>query len=328
MKLVIEPEDRFRCGGCGKCCRNDWNIAVESQTARRLRETGPALRVLASTAGEAFVEGSGGGLSLARRQTDGGCVFLEGSLCALHAELGEKSKPLACQVFPYVLVPTPRGTVVGLSYFCPSVRRGEGKLLCEQRRELEGLVELARLPEAALSAPFRVWGDITTGWTGYEIWEEALLERLKSTDLRVLEGALVGLAESYRQWGGRVEIDELFKKELAELETDLVEALARQLFTTLGGDNVPPQGTDTEASGLVDPDEVTSRYLRSLIRRRTLLKSSTILEGLALLVLIPRTLKMFGANFEFGIESMEELLTHGAGVPGLSVPLVEFLVQR
>jgi lysine-N-methylase len=59
---------------------------------------------------------------------DGGCVFLnEKGLCRIHAKFGLDAKPLACRVFPFVLVPAGDSWRVGYRYACPSVANDLGK---------------------------------------------------------------------------------------------------------------------------------------------------------------------------------------------------------
>lgn len=139
---------RFDCHGCGRCCRTEWDIPVEQPDfpAQRLAD----------------------GRYLLIRQ-DGCCTQLdpEGG-CRLH---GTPAKPRACRLFPFQLVATPAGVEVGVSFYCPSVYHGRGRLLQDHQPELEGLFE----PPAMLATgPIALNENETLGWSGYTLLEEAL----------------------------------------------------------------------------------------------------------------------------------------------------------
>lgn len=312
FRLLIEETDRFRCSGCGNCCRAGWSIPVEPELRERLASD-PTHKGLVEP-GQNPVSLSASGRCEVGRRPGGACVFLDsGSLCRLHAEFGEKQKPLACQVFPYILVPTPAGTVVALSHFCPAVRQANGPPLTRQAAAIEDLVEVARLP-MTLSGPFRVAGDVTTGWTGYAMYEAALLDRLESAPepQTELDTALASLTCRYPMWG-RAELPELLTG-CSLLEVELAERLAYELLTKAGGQ---PGVGQTSTPVFLRP------FLRSLVRRKLLLRYPTILEGLALLSLIPRAVMAHQGGAEQAVELLELLVGHGPGAFGLALPLTK-----
>ena len=80
---------------------------------------------------------------------DGACVFLgENNRCRIHARYGAEAKPLACRLYPFVLVPTGERWRVGLRFACGTAGlhhavkpvhrhcqpRGVADLLCDQLR--------------------------------------------------------------------------------------------------------------------------------------------------------------------------------------------------
>lgn len=82
-----------------------------------------------------------------RQRDDGACVFLEDNgYCRIHARHGFTKKPLACQMFPFTLMPATSGAQVGLSYACPSVINNRGDALKthmdDVRRLAQGIPEL------------------------------------------------------------------------------------------------------------------------------------------------------------------------------------------
>lgn len=61
--------------------------------------------------------------------------------CRIHSEFGESAKPIACRLYPYVLVPAGQQVRVGVRYSCPSAVRNLGEPVTQQRAELRELLE-------------------------------------------------------------------------------------------------------------------------------------------------------------------------------------------
>src|SRR6185312_15383084 len=60
-------------------------------------------------------------------RADGGCVFLGAdNLCRIHAKYGAAAKPLACRVYPLLLVPAGDHWKLGLRMACPSAADNKG----------------------------------------------------------------------------------------------------------------------------------------------------------------------------------------------------------
>lgn len=91
-----------------------------------------------------------------RQNTDGACVFLmDNGQCQVHAEFGFEKKPIACQMFPYMLSPETSRAQMGVSFACQSVVENKGQLVNAQvpdalRIALRGLPEVLR-PAPALA---------------------------------------------------------------------------------------------------------------------------------------------------------------------------------
>jgi lysine-N-methylase len=115
------------CHACGGCCK-EYEVNVTEEERQRILAQGwegdPA------TAGKPLVVRAGRGRRARWRlgQDENGCVFLnEAGLCRIHAKFGAEAKPLACRVYPFVLVPVGGQWRVGLRFACPSVVENKGR---------------------------------------------------------------------------------------------------------------------------------------------------------------------------------------------------------
>src|SRR5207302_635344 len=102
---------------------------------------------------------------------DGSCIFLskEGR-CRIHERFGAEAKPLACRIYPFMLIPAGGRWRVGLRFACPSAAKSEGRPLSVHEtslihlgRELEQRTgqNLATLPPPPLQAGQAVaWPDL------------------------------------------------------------------------------------------------------------------------------------------------------------------------
>lgn len=275
---------------------------MEPSKAERLKEWGPELRVVTDNAGSHYV---------GRR--DHSCAFLtEDRLCEIHGRAGAFAKPLTCQIFPFVLTPTPDGVTVGLSYFCPSVRARHGRPIVSHQTELERWLSDLKLPSDR-QAPITVFQEVTTSWIGYKILEAELQSRLKSQyPLEVIRGLRWHLNQTYTTFG-ILPIEELFQahpKPCGQLEQDQ----AQKLLDFAGV---------TRVESIEKPDiDLIHRYLLSLVHRKFLLKSSSLLEGVSLLSLVALSLSLYEGPTDAAIEPLELCLTHGKDIPPFGNKLV------
>ena len=68
---------------------------------------------------------------------DRGCVFLSpDNRCRLHERYGAEAKPLACRLYPFVLVPAGDHWRVSLRFACPSVATNQGRALPQHADEI------------------------------------------------------------------------------------------------------------------------------------------------------------------------------------------------
>jgi lysine-N-methylase len=130
------------CRGCAACCRS-YTIPVTADEQKRIEGQGWAADpALAGT--PLFLSDGRGGTTLNHRP-DGACVFLgDNDRCRIHAKFGGAAKPLACRIYPFLLVPAGDHWRVGLRYACPSAAADDGRPLdahLPEVREYAALLE-------------------------------------------------------------------------------------------------------------------------------------------------------------------------------------------
>ena len=143
--ILLDPEQRFTCQQCGRCCRRGWDIALTrgEVKAYRLAKVDRYYRER-----EGSPEGADrdpfdplpGGYARIRKREDGACGFLSPeNRCRIHEELGAEHKPLTCRLFPFRFHPAEEAPVLTASFCCPTVVRNEGTLLSAQARDIASL---------------------------------------------------------------------------------------------------------------------------------------------------------------------------------------------
>jgi len=157
------------CHTCGQCCK-EYAINVTADEKARIEAQGWAS--LPEFAGVALVVRDGWGKKYRlNHRPDGGCVFLnEAGRCRIHEKFGGTQKPLACQIYPYVLIPAGHQWRVGVRYACPSATANKGRAVSLQRADLQRYASELELREGVLGrsttpAPLRRgqrldWDDI------------------------------------------------------------------------------------------------------------------------------------------------------------------------
>ena len=157
--LRIDPEQRFTCSQCGRCCRR-WDVLVTEaerdsyvrrNVARWFRETDDGAEGIhlrpsgfgGQAAHDPFEAVAGWrGFYRIRARPDGACGFLsEQNRCRLHEEMGAAAKPLTCRMFPFTFHPAQASVVVTASFGCPTIVENRGELVSgdAMRRSLEAL---------------------------------------------------------------------------------------------------------------------------------------------------------------------------------------------
>ncbi len=147
IATLAVSEQRYSCHGCGNCCR-DFTVQLRDDDLRRLREQGWEEKL-----GESVTVVFRGQTYLKQRD-DGACIFwMSDGRCRIHAEFGFEEKPIACQLFPFSIVPGERDAAMGVSFACGSVLESKGASLGHHRAELLRMAE--RAPET-VAAPVPV----------------------------------------------------------------------------------------------------------------------------------------------------------------------------
>lgn len=145
--LRYDPEQRFTCGRCTRCCRH-FDVPVTPAEAEALRR--PALASLWSEEPTRAanddaprpdpLEALSGGFFRLRRRRDGACGFLaEDGACRIHAERGVDRKPLACQLFPFRVHSQGGPLLVTASFSCPTVAMNEGATMTSRLEDISAL---------------------------------------------------------------------------------------------------------------------------------------------------------------------------------------------
>jgi lysine-N-methylase len=143
--LLVDPDQRFTCQQCGRCCRRGWDIALTPGEVKAYRQA-KAERYYREREGSP--EGAErdpfdplpGGYARIRKREDGACGFLSPeNRCRLHEELGAERKPLTCRLFPYQFHPAEGAAVLTASFCCPTIVKNAGTPLDAQSREIAAL---------------------------------------------------------------------------------------------------------------------------------------------------------------------------------------------
>ncbi len=156
------------CHSCGDCCRS---YAVPVTAEERARIEGQGWEALPEFQGIPYFVKRGAEHYLNHR-ADGGCVFLGAdNLCRIHAQHGSAGKPLACRIYPFLLVPAGDHWNLGLRLACPSAAENKGRPLANQladAREYAAFFETtsAKGVEHAAPPPLQSsqrvpWSDVT-----------------------------------------------------------------------------------------------------------------------------------------------------------------------
>jgi len=159
MKLEIHPEmlrlQKYSCNCCGQGCRS-FLVPVTPAEREKIEKQENWREELGVK--ELFIKHRAAGVwgwGLAKRP-DGRCIFLDNdNLCIIHKKRGLRAKPIACQLYPFVMNPVGGTLRLGLRFDCPAVCRSEGRELSSYREELKRYIrhlvgsnwENAPLPE-------------------------------------------------------------------------------------------------------------------------------------------------------------------------------------
>jgi lysine-N-methylase len=152
------------CHSCGDCCRS-YAVPVTADERRRIE--GQGWEALPEFAGVPFWVRRGGEFYLNHR-ADGACVFLgPDNLCRIHGKFGSAAKPLACRIYPFLLVPAGDHWNLGLRLACPSAAENKGRPLSAQladAREYAAFFESTTAQEKLKAGPPPLAGSTVVPW--------------------------------------------------------------------------------------------------------------------------------------------------------------------
>jgi lysine-N-methylase len=175
------------CHVCGTCCK-EYRVPVTEEERQRIEDQGwdRDKDLGGLTPFKRF------GLPWARRsqlnhRPDGSCVFLsEQGRCRIHERFGYETKPLACRLFPFVLVPQGDHWGVGVRYACPSAAANKGRPI---EKHDDGLREFAALlaqregmtpqPDGTMVRPPHLHSGLRVAWPELLRFVKPLLSLLR-----------------------------------------------------------------------------------------------------------------------------------------------------
>jgi len=154
MPLPVRPlptVQKWDCQGCSDCCRT-YSVGVSDAERARIDaqkwDELPELKGVLPT----IYDPSIGGHRM-NHTADGACVLLgPDNRCRIHAKFGSAAKPMACRIYPFVLVPAGDHWRLGIRFSCPAAATNEGRPLTEQGADAK---EYAGLMEADAGDKFR-----------------------------------------------------------------------------------------------------------------------------------------------------------------------------
>jgi lysine-N-methylase len=169
------------CHSCGNCCR-EYDVPVSDGERQRIESQGWKDD---AEVGDLPLFVRQGRWSRAYRlfRTDRGCVFLsKDQRCRLHERFGAEAKPLACRLFPFVLVPGGDHWRVSLRFACPSVATNQGRQLTDHATDIKQLAEILEQNEKLQGQPLpppHLQPGQTIGWTDLLRFVHALVKLVR-----------------------------------------------------------------------------------------------------------------------------------------------------
>lgn len=148
--LVMDPEGRYSCHTCGRCCKANWDVVVPDDKKREI-EARPWSELGRTSVG-LFKKSRNGLWLLTKKPGTTTCIMLgDDNLCILHKQWGEESKPIPCRQFPFIPNSSPDHVWVTVDYGCKAVQERSGKTVPEHAPDIQRMfsAELSQAhPEA------------------------------------------------------------------------------------------------------------------------------------------------------------------------------------
>jgi lysine-N-methylase len=178
------------CHVCGSCCK-EYLVTVTPEEQQRIEAQGwdidkdlDGRAPFRTTMGPPWSR-----RTVLNHRPDGSCVFLseDGRFCRIHERFGYQTKPLACRLYPFVLVPAGDHWRVGLRYACPSAAMNKGRPLPEHTPALQEFaarlaqeVGLQPQPDGSMNPPPPLVGGQVVSWPDVYRIVEVLLRLLRN----------------------------------------------------------------------------------------------------------------------------------------------------
>ncbi|MCX7700149.1 MAG: YkgJ family cysteine cluster protein [Gemmataceae bacterium] len=171
------------CHNCGSCCR-EYLVHVTDEEKKRIEEQGWSKEP--EFAGKSLFRRVKGRWAL--NDQEGGCIFLdERGWCRIHSRFGPEGKPLACRVYPFLLVPAGNHWKIGLRFACPSVTGDIGRPIRDHLADVRHYADLLlrQTPEAEHSEPPPLQGRQRVAWDDLQRFVDALGRIIARGDDRI-----------------------------------------------------------------------------------------------------------------------------------------------
>lgn len=176
------PGYAFTCDRGGRCCRTYSSIVFSPREAAVARSVRPDVLDVGDRHEHAFTfeRGTGPVAGSAVALVNGGCAFLEGSLCGLHTAAGPTSKPIGCNLFPLSLVDDGTHVRAAVTVECACVlssadanEAGEPLVEARTRADLDPRMAVETLPSTV-----EVTSTTTVPLAAFVAWSDAALDAL------------------------------------------------------------------------------------------------------------------------------------------------------
>ena len=165
------------CGSCTFCCR-EYIVHVTDEERERIEQQGWAKESGFEKTDLIVKEGRWRKGRWRLNHRDGACVFLgEGGRCRIHEKFGAAAKPLACRVYPFMLVPAGTEWRVGLRFACPSAAGSLGRPFNQhlpEVRQYANALENQNPGRIESQPPPQLQGGQTVPWADVGIFIQAL----------------------------------------------------------------------------------------------------------------------------------------------------------